>query len=221
MPFRPIDGSKIIAAPADPALPSDGKRPDAVIVRPRSRAHPALPTLDAALPVTSGLAQEPSPAPKRSHHIVDRTGPNWDENGDYVVGKNRPPRTAQWQKGQSGNPRGPKTKERLDPLAEFEKELMSEFKAKVNGEEVTLNLGTFVLNLLKGGAAKGTVKSQQMLLELFLTTVRNKVERNATPEMMAWEQEVVDRMLEEHGLPAAPVVRKQRGGENKDTADRP
>ena len=145
--------------------------------------------------------------PKRAHHVVDRAGPNWDENGDFLVGRGRPPRETQWQKGQSGNPRGPKPKEILDPQAEFTRQVLEKFNAKVNGEEVSLNLGTFALSLLKGSAAKGVVKSQQLILELFITTLRNNVARDPTPEILAWEQEIIDQLLEEHGLPAKPVVR--------------
>jgi hypothetical protein len=152
---------------------------------------------------------EPAPAPKpakRAHHVVDRTGPNW-QDGDYIVGKGRPPRATQWQKGQSGNPRGPKPQEKLDPEAAFEREVLAEFTAKVNGEEVRLNMGTFAVQLLKAGAAKGMVKSQQMLLELFMATVRKSVARDDTPAMEDWEQQVIDQMLKEYGLPEKPVFR--------------
>jgi hypothetical protein len=161
------------------------------------------------LPAASdqALASPPSSSPPRAHHKVDRSGPNWDEDGDYIVGRGRPPKATQWQKGQSGNPRGPKPQEKLDPERAFEKEILAEFTAKVNGEEVTLNMGTFAIQLLKAGAAKGGVKAQQMLLELFQTALRKSVSREDTPEMQAWEQQVIDQMLEEYGLPAAPVVR--------------
>ena len=148
--------------------------------------------------------------PPRQHRIVDHSRPNWDEHGDYIVGKGRPPEATRWQKGQSGNPRGPKPKEKSDPMAAFHDEVLADFTARVNGEEVTLNLGSFALQLIKAGAAKGTVKSQQLLLDLFLTAVRHRVERDATPEMEAWEQKLVDTVLESYNLPASPVIRKAR-----------
>jgi hypothetical protein len=147
---------------------------------------------------------------KRAHHIVDRTGPNWDEQGDYIVGKGRPPKHSQWGKGQSGNPAGPKPKEKLDPLTAFERELTADFTTRVNGEEVRLNIGSFALQLLKAGAAKGGVKSQQLLLDLFLAAVRKNVEQDATPDALDWEQQIIEQMLEDYGLPARPVVRRER-----------
>lgn len=216
MPIRPIDPAKRGIRPVTlptPAPHADAERapghqpqatlqasssnPRTIIIR--RRGHGAPP---------AGTA-EPSPSPepmKRAHHVVDRTGPNW-QDGDYLVGKGRPPRATQWQKGQSGNPRGPKPQEKLDPEAAFEREILADFTTRVNGEEIRLNMGTFAVQLLKAGAAKGTVKSQQMLLELFMATVRKSVSREDTPAVEAWEQQVIDQMLKEYGLPEKPVFR--------------
>ena len=188
MPFR--RKSPVPPPPADPN--------QALMVVPLGAQPDTAPALPSSAP------------PPRQHHVVDHSGPNWDEHGDYIVGKGRPPEATRWQKGQSGNPRGPKPKEKSDPTAAFYDEVMADFTARVNGEEVTLNLGSFALQLIKAGAAKGTVKSQQLLLDLFLTAVRHRVERDATPEMEAWEQKLVDTVLESYNLPASPVVRKAR-----------
>lgn len=201
MPIRAIDPAKR-AGPNPDLSPSDASSQ----VQSSDVAGLGPPVIPVAAATHADKGRNDSPD-KRRHHKVDRTTSNWDENGDFIVGKGRPPRDKQWQKGQSGNPRGPKPREKVDPLAAFENELLSDFTAKVNGNEVTLNLGTFALQLLKTGAAKGTVKSQQLLLDLFLGAVRRRVEREDSPEMRDWEQDVIDQMLEEYGLPPEPVKR--------------
>ncbi|SFP84161.1 hypothetical protein SAMN04488241_108145 [Sphingomonas rubra] len=224
MPIRRIDPAKRGTPPVAPsvatAIPTPASRPtpghqpqasleasashpDAIVVRRRIRGISPAPT-PAVQPLAAASVSLPA---KRAHHVVDRTGSNWDGD-DYLVGRNRPPKEHQWQKGQSGNPRGPKPKEKLSPEAAFEKEVLAEFTAKVNGEEVTLNMGTFAVQLLKAGAAKGGVKAQQMLLELFMATVRKAVVREDTPAMEEWEQQLIDQMLDDYGLPAKPVFRQ-------------
>jgi hypothetical protein len=199
-----------VSAPAATA-PTAASAAPRIAVRSRTRQLPA-PTPDGPPGQTEerGADLRSAAAVKRVHHVVARTGANWSDDGEYIVGKGRPPAHSRWQKGQSGNPRGPKPKEKLDPLAEFERELTADFVARVNGQDVRLNTGTFALQLLKAGAAKGTVKSQQILLELFLAAVRKNVERDETPEAFEWERQIIEQMLEEHGLPARPVIRRER-----------
>lgn len=215
MPIRPIDPSKRglrpalapapIAHPANTAAvaaepPAARKR---LRIRPRAPiAAPALPAQGLPPPVVQ------VPPAKRAHHKVDRSSDNWTEDGDYLVGKGRPPTATQWKKGQSGNPRGPKAVEKLDPQAMFDKEVLASFTAKVNGQDVNLNMGSFAVQLLKAGAAKGGVKAQQILLDLFLTTARKAIGMEAGPEIEAWEQQALEQLISELGLPERPVIRQ-------------
>ena len=46
------------------------------------------------------------------------------------------------------------------------------------------------------------------LLEYFLAAARKAASRNDSPAMQEWEQQVVDQVLKEFGLPERPVFRK-------------
>ena len=209
MPIRPKNRtSRSPETPSSPTTSNPSFKPPSAEVRRRIRVRAGSGSEDCDSP--GATPASPPATAKRARHKVDRSGANWDEKGDYLVGKGRPPEATRWKPGQSGNPRGPKPKEKADPLTSFENELMAEFTAKVNGQEVTLNLGSFVLQLLKAQAAKGTVKAQQILLELFLGRVRSRAADQDTPEMQAWEQELIDTITAEYGLPLQPVVRKSR-----------
>lgn len=236
MPIRAVDPGKRAGGHPTIAGPrSAGPRAAGPIPAPAPRARPTL-AASGSKPHATKLPGDDAPvAPlgrhpgsagnqqprtqKRAQHKVDRTGPNWDENGDYIVGKGRPPKAPQWKTGQSGNPDGPKKRERLDPQAAFDKEILADFTAKVNGADVTLNMGTFAIQLLKANAAKGTVKAQQMLLELFMATVRKMGANDDTPEIEEWEQAIFDEIIANSNLPAKPVIRRtDRSANGEDDA---
>jgi len=183
---------------------------------PSSRAEtrvdrPALPARTRTPPATAGSAPAPG---KRAHHKVNRTGSNWDANGDYIVGKGRPPRTTQWKKGQSGNPRGPKKREKLTAQAQFERTILAPFKGIVNGEEIEVTLDQFAIRALKNAAVKGSVKAAHILLDFYVTLARKVAEQEPGPEIETWEQQVIDQLLAELGLPDKPVIRAARAGGN-------
>ena len=140
-----------------------------------------------------------------------RSGPNWTEDGDYIIGKGRTPTATRWQPGQSGNPRGPKKKEQVDPLTAFEQQVLAPFTMRVNGQNETIDLGTFSLTLMKKEAAKGSIKAQETLLKIFREMLARNTQRDHAPEVDAWEQQIVDELLREMNLPAKPVVRMTRG----------
>ena len=187
--------------PIQPVAPSSS--PAAGPNSPRSRVRPT--------PVANPEPQMPkpgAPANKRPHHRVDRTGVNWDDNGDYIIGKGRPPRATQWTKGQSGNPQGPIKRETLSAQAQFEQSFLAPFAATVNGETVPLTMDVFAVQTLKNAAAKGSVKAAQILLDFYVTLIRKVADREPGPEVESWEQEAIDRLLGELDLPERPVIRQ-------------
>ncbi len=139
---------------------------------------------------------------------MDRTGPNWDNDGDYIVGKGRPPSETRWKKGQSGNPKGPVKREALNAQQQFERTFLAPFSATVNGETVPLTMDVFAVQALKNAAVKGSVKASQILLEFYVMLIRKTAEQASGTEIKEWEQETIDRLLAEFGLPERPVIRQ-------------
>ena len=190
MPFRPI------------APPSTAPTPRQIQREP-SHEPAAVPP---SPPVQKSQSNRTS-STERPHHKVDRSGPNWDEDGDYIVGKGRPPKASRWQKGQSGNPRGPVKRENLTAQQQLEQAMLAPFTATVNGEPIVLTMDVFAVQSLKNAAAKGSVRAAQILLETYTALVRKLAAEQSGPEVAAWEQEAIDRLLAELDLPDRPVVR--------------
>lgn len=188
MPFRPLPPPRPVGLPTDPPL----------------RTRPLLPVQEPAAPTPATN----TPHDKRAHHQVGRTGENWDADGNYVVGKGRPPKATQWKKGQSGNPRGPVKHLPLSAQEQFEKAFLAPFNATVNGKTVPLTMDVFAVQSLKSASAKGSVTAARILLDVYMSLIRQAAEQEPGPQVDAWEQEAIDRLLAELGLPQRPVVRQ-------------
>lgn len=190
MPFRPI-------IPKQPAASTP------IFVRARTRPFNAATSPSVLQPESS------SSKPKRKHHVVDRTGPNWDKNGDYIHGKNRPPKSSQWKPGQSGNPRGPKPREKLDPEAEMDAAILAEFMTTVNGQQISTNLGLFALNVLKSRAAQKDRKAASDLLDLYYVKLRARGEREEADVLLPEEQAMLDALFDVAGVHPMPSIRNR------------
>jgi hypothetical protein len=236
MPIRPIDPSRRSSSNAALAgVPSAASGLRDIQARPRRRAGPPAgelsspavdPTLPpaptAVLPASVPSQREPEPQSSRAGAKTSqnaRTGPNWDEDGNYKVGKNRPPENTRWKPGQSGNPDGRKAKVKPDAAQALDDEILAPFVVTMNGKDVTLNLGTLAIQSWKKAAAAGTVKAAQAIFQIYADAARRRVEKDPTPDMLDWEQDVLDEFLAELGLPAQPVVRrKDRSDDGSDGA---
>lgn len=69
-------------------------------------------------------------------------------------------------------------------------------------------MDVFAVQSLKNSAAKGSVRAAQILLDLYVMLSRKVAEQEPADQMESWEQETIDRLLEELGLPKRPVVRQ-------------
>jgi hypothetical protein len=183
-----------------------------ISIRPSSPSAPVSPPARKRIVQVADPGSSPSfdstPSKNRPHHKVDSSSSNLDENGDYIIGKYRPPKATQWTKGQSGNPRGPIKQESLSAQAKLEQTFLAPFTATVNGETVSLTMGTFAVQTLKNAAAKGSVKAAQILLDSYVTVIRRVADQEPGPEVETWEQEAIDQLLAELDLPKRPVIRQ-------------
>ncbi|UZK67337.1 DUF5681 domain-containing protein [Sphingomonas sp. M1-B02] len=203
MPIRPKNPQTSATSPS--IVPAIGPS-----ISPRFRKRVITPARPPSPPQFQA-SDSPHASPNRPHHKVDRSTDNWDENGEYIVGKGRPPKRHQWKKGQSGNPEGPKPREKLDPDAEFSQLVLAPFTIRSNGAEVTTTLGAFALNLLKANAAKGNRTAQMDLLNLYIGRMAGASRDPASGETSAQEQEMIEAILDAAGFSSDPVFRASRG----------
>ena len=202
MPFRPIvpaatpigGGVPKLAPPARVESPPAAK----AIANPPARIRSA----------TAGRS-EPEPEPKRRHHKSKIAETNLDENGDYIIGKWRPPIKNQWTKGQSGNARGPKPRKAIDPETALDDAILAEFATIANGEKAMTNLGLFALNSLKARAAQKDRKAAEFLLDLYYAKLRERKPQNEGAGLLPEEQAIIDALLNTAGWEEMPDIRKR------------
>lgn len=196
MPFRAIE----------PIKPAGANRSSV-----RARARPLPPFVqseDGSASPTSKPAPE-SASLRRKHHVVDRSGPNWDENGDYIVGKGRPSKNTQWKPGQSGNPKGPKPREKIDAQTELDNMILGKFMTVVNGEPTETNLGLFAVNILKSIAATKNRLAAVDLLNVYQSKLRERNPQQEGVELLPEEQAIINTLLDAAGWEAMPSVRNR------------
>jgi len=117
-------------------------------VRVRTRVRPVVETAPSSVPVTACDSDFDDPAP------------------DYAVGYKRPPMHSRWQKGQSGNPRGPK--KRVKSLHTIVREVMTEpVKIRTGGREQVMSRAQALVLKTVEAASKGNDRALDKLLRLF------------------------------------------------------
>lgn len=143
--------------PAKISRDQSAKCPPEGSPRPRVRKNP-----DEAL--APEMANPATPA-----HENKRTGPNWNADGTYEVGKNKPPVNTRWKKGQSGNPRGPKKNAEAPSMEGLTIALMEQKIALTSsqGGKTKMSHAAALLRKVYEKAVKGDLKSAVYLFELY------------------------------------------------------
>lgn len=82
-----------------------------------------------------------------------------DENDDYEVGYGKPPKSTQFKKGQSGNPRGRPKKQHKDVAAHMAALLAKKRPVRIDGETVLMSGEEVMAHRLMEKALKGEPKA--------------------------------------------------------------
>ncbi len=83
------------------------------------------------------------------------------QDQDYEVGYGKPPKSGQFKKGQSGNPKGAKGVKAI-----LKRELESSITVRERGREVKLSKAEVLAKVLVGDALKGDTKARMEILRL-------------------------------------------------------
>lgn len=87
------------------------------------------------------------------------------QDQDYEVGYAKPPKSGQFKKGQSGNPKG-RPKGARGVKASLKRELESSMTVRERGREVKLSKAEVLAKGLVGAALKGDTKARTEILRL-------------------------------------------------------
>jgi hypothetical protein len=122
----------------------------------------------------------------------------------YKVGFKKPPKNAQFKKGESGNPRGRRKgaknlKTELAGLMEEKTPLMIEGKKRMVSRRLALLLR------LMSDAFRGNVKAASKLLDLDFRYSADAPElaSDALQDLAARDQQIIERFLARHGVSAS------------------
>lgn len=127
----------------------------------------------------------------------DRTGPNWNEDGSYKVGKGKPPRDRCWQPGQSGNPKGSKKKEAPD-VETIVGEMMEEtiVLTSPSGEKKKVIRAVALARKTYEKGGKGDLKATAFLFDRYAKYLERKAGSAAeTGGLSASEEQMLAAML--------------------------
>lgn len=185
------------------------RRPDVVAPARQSLAPGQLPveatdTLGAdASEIFSPMGETP-PAKTKSKKGA-RSDANWDKDGNYLVGKNKPPVEHRFKPGQSGNPRGPKRGVK-GVMAQAKKIFSQKVPVKMRGKTYMLDAVGVGLTHLYEKASKGDLKAIELVFKFAreFHPEGSVIESQTIPPEMA---ELIDQMLTGAGFSARPFVR--------------
>lgn len=106
-------------------------------------------------------------APEIQRELKTGHDNNRTSDGDYIVGKNRPPRHSRYKPGHSGNPKG-RPKGRRNVKMEIQETISKKIKIRQGNMEqyVTLPVANVLAHAIKG--AQGDVRSAQLFLNSLL-----------------------------------------------------
>ena len=116
------------------------------------------------------------------------------DDGDYKVGYGKPPNSARWKKGQSGNPKGrPKGLRGL--RNDLDRELQTKLTITIKGEEVTGTTQQLMLRTLAQRASHGDVRASRILLDLILQIFGAGDRGGKRDELSAEDQVIYESLM--------------------------
>ncbi|HEY0012111.1 MAG TPA: DUF5681 domain-containing protein [Allosphingosinicella sp.] len=115
---------------------------------------------------------------------------------DYPVGYGKPPKHSQFQKGESGNPKGrPRASKGLK--TELREELSELVSVTIDGKTRRVSKRRLVIKALAAKAAKGNVPAADKLLSLVIQAEGFEDQRPAARQLSDTDRRILQRLLGE------------------------
>jgi len=126
--------------------------------------------------------------------MSDTCHPDDEPSREYEVGYGKPPRHSQFQKGQSGNPRGRKkgTRGLKTILGE---EIGTRYTTRINGEPTTGTKQELMFRALATRAAHGDIKAAAILIPLLINLFGPEDLGLSGRRLSAQDQALLEAML--------------------------
>jgi hypothetical protein len=103
----------------------------------------------------------------KPHDTAGGGGSDVGGGEDETVGYMKPPKATRWQKGQSGNPKGRRPKEKVENLTVlFDEILMEEIPVTINGRSQKMSKLHAIIEQVRNKALQGEPKAVRALLQL-------------------------------------------------------
>jgi len=129
---------------------------------------------------------------------IDKDDHQLDHEEKYEVGYGKPPKAAQWTKGQSGNPRG-RRKGARGLKSDLEAELATRMEIHINGAKVSHTKQRLMLKTLSARAASGNMVAIKTLTELVMQIFGPEDRGREARRLSRQDQQILDQLLAGHG----------------------
>lgn len=117
---------------------------------------------------------------------------NSQNNGP--VGYGRPPVSARFKAGQSGNPKG-RPRGTLNLRTDIKEELAERIRLREGERDLKVSKQRAMLKALVAKALKGDARAANILLGLVSKLVEPEPEREVVPDLSAEDQDILERFL--------------------------
>lgn len=175
----------------------NNRLPQTPAPRHRGKALPLIGHPAAGSPSVVSGAQHPDSGVPDAHPAGGGLTPT---SADYEIGYGKPPKAFQFQKGQSGNPKGrSKGSKNIWTILEEESEMIVVFSE--NGKPTKGSKKQLAIKSAMNKAAKGDLKALQLILKLHETHAPTSAKGNASnPSSAASRAELDQAILDMLGL---------------------